>query len=240
VHGRGSHGHNDALSIEVSACGVPFIVDPGTYLYTANLPERHLFRSTAYHSTVQVDGVEQNTTDQSIPFIIGNEAKPQKLFWETDDMDDSAGAEHYGYQRLPQGVTHRRSVSFSKTARYWLIKDQLSGEGAHDFSFRFHFAPGIRAGAWPDGNVEAWDKMESARLLIAPLSEVQKPEFDSGFVSTDYGAKHKSVIVRWSERASVPLVRYWAIVPLRGDKDDTMVSDLIPRLRAEIGTPQNS
>jgi hypothetical protein len=29
--GRGSHGHNDALSLEVSACGTSFIVDPGTY-----------------------------------------------------------------------------------------------------------------------------------------------------------------------------------------------------------------
>src|SRR5262245_26925353 len=31
VNGRGSHGHNDALSIEVSACGTLFIVDPGSY-----------------------------------------------------------------------------------------------------------------------------------------------------------------------------------------------------------------
>ena len=43
-----SHRHNDALGIEVSACGRPFIVDPGLYVY-ADLHERHLFRSTAYH-----------------------------------------------------------------------------------------------------------------------------------------------------------------------------------------------
>src|SRR5262249_6947156 len=40
VNGRGSHGHNDALSVEVSACGTAFIVDPGSYLYTADLRER--------------------------------------------------------------------------------------------------------------------------------------------------------------------------------------------------------
>src|SRR5207253_7771315 len=44
MNGRGSHGHNDALTVEVSACGTPFIVDPGSYVYTANLRERHLFR----------------------------------------------------------------------------------------------------------------------------------------------------------------------------------------------------
>src|SRR3712207_6914025 len=31
LKGRGAHGHNDALSIEVSACGVSFVRDPGTY-----------------------------------------------------------------------------------------------------------------------------------------------------------------------------------------------------------------
>ncbi|HEV7375557.1 MAG TPA: alginate lyase family protein, partial [Pyrinomonadaceae bacterium] len=56
LSGRGSHGHNDALSLEVSACGTSFITDPGTYVYSADLRERQLFRSTAYHSTVEVDG----------------------------------------------------------------------------------------------------------------------------------------------------------------------------------------
>jgi hypothetical protein len=79
VNGRGSHGHNDALSIEVSAGGTAFIVDPGSYVYTANLHERNLFRSTAWHSTVQVDGAEQNTIDERVPFVIGNEAQLKYL-----------------------------------------------------------------------------------------------------------------------------------------------------------------
>src|SRR5712692_4391622 len=88
VNGRGSHGHNDALSFEVSACGTAFIVDPGTYVYTADLKARHRFRSTAYHSTVEVDGVEQNTTDEQAPFIIGNEAQPRAISWESGPETD--------------------------------------------------------------------------------------------------------------------------------------------------------
>ncbi len=42
LNGRGSHGHNDALSIEVSACGTAFIVDPGSYVYTADLQRASL------------------------------------------------------------------------------------------------------------------------------------------------------------------------------------------------------
>ena len=32
IQGRGSHGHNDALSIEISAGGRAFIRRPGTYV----------------------------------------------------------------------------------------------------------------------------------------------------------------------------------------------------------------
>src|SRR5438552_7039036 len=81
VSGRGSHGHNDALSVEVSACGTAFIVDPGSFVYTADLSDRHLFRSTAYHSTVQVDSAEQNSIEEAAPFIIGNEARQQVINW---------------------------------------------------------------------------------------------------------------------------------------------------------------
>src|SRR2546423_2380830 len=131
IKGRGSHGHNDALSVEVSAYGTAFIVDPGSYIYTSNLRERHLFRSTAYHSTVRVEGLEQNTVDEAIPFIIGNEARPRVLSWETNADADTIVAEHYGYQRLPHSVTHRRMVRFDKHRRFWMIEDELKGAGTH-------------------------------------------------------------------------------------------------------------
>src|SRR5688500_1152130 len=100
INGRGSHGHNDALSIEVSAGGCAFIVDPGTYLYTGDLQRRHDFRSTSYHSTVKIDGVEQNTIRRDLPFVIGDEARPRVLLWEIGPQIDRIIAEHYGYQRL--------------------------------------------------------------------------------------------------------------------------------------------
>jgi len=238
VNGRGSHGHNDALSIEVTACGVPFIVDPGTYLYTANLPERHLFRSTAYHSTVQVDNQEQNTIDEQVPFIIGNEAHPKVLTWETSADFDVVAAEHRGYERLAQPVTHQRAVRFEKTQRFWLIEDELTGEGTHEFVFRFHFAPRLEVIVRPDGIVGACDKMSGARLLIGPLIGCGDPELIPGFVSTDYGAKQPSVTACWSARSQAPLLKRWVIVPLRADEDEAATTELISRLRAEVSSSQ--
>jgi hypothetical protein len=229
VNGRGSHGHNDALSIEVSASGTAFIVDPGSYVYTANLHERHLFRSTAYHSTVEVDQTEQNSINEAAPFIIGDEAQPRVLNWETNPDADTIVAEHYGYQRLAQPITHRRTVRFDKRKRCWLIEDELTGKGEHEFSFRFHFAPRLEAKVRPDGIVEVYDKMNEARLLITcqkpdrkggqSLGDGIKPELESRFSSGDYGQKEPSVSVCWSIRATAPLAIQFALVPVHASEE---------------------
>jgi hypothetical protein len=213
-----SHRHNDALSIEISACGRAFIVDPGTYVYTANLHERHLFRSTAYHSTVEVDRVEQNRTDENLPFVIGNEAQPRVLEWERGPELESLAAEHYGYRRLPQPVTHRRSVVFNKRKRYWFISDELTGEGEHDLFFRFHFAPGLETSVRSDGMVEVFDKTNSARLLIHAgelnVSSASPPELETRFSTQNYGEKEPSVSACWFVRAALPFAMNFVMVPI--------------------------
>ncbi len=220
VNGRGSHGHNDALSIEVSACGTAFIVDPGTYVYTADLKERHLFRSTAYHSTVQVDEAEQNTTEARIPFVLGDEAHPRVLGWVSDEERDMVIAEHRGYTRLAEPVTHLRTIEFHKPQRCWLIQDELTGVGAHNFSFRFHFAPGLETRVRADGIIEVCDKMDGARLLIVASELETEPVLESRWSSRDYGEKAPSVSVCWTVRKSAPIRAQFALVPVRADEDE--------------------
>ena len=170
-----AHGHNDVLSVEVSACGTSFISDPGTYVYTGDLTLRHKFRSTAYHSTLQIDGREQNTTKESSPFRLGDESSPQVLHWESGDQRDLVIAEHYGYKNLPNGsITHRRAVRFDKAECYWLIEDQLLGGGPHNFRFCFHIAPGLEIISRLDGLTELRDKQTAARLLITPLDDASR------------------------------------------------------------------
>ncbi len=239
LNGRGSHGHNDALGVEVSAGGSAFIVDPGSYVYTADLKQRHLFRSTAYHSTVQVDSVEQNTSNEATPFVIGDEAHPRVLAWETTAEFDYIVAEHDGYRRLADPVTHSRSIRFEKSARYWLIEDSFSGEGTHEFAFSFHCAPGIDVQMTADGNAQLCDKIGGARLLIVPLTESAPPMLESGFVSTDYGAKKASTIVCWLQRASVPLRKRWVLIPSLKNEDDGRMVRLIASLRVETDDRQD-
>ncbi len=220
LRGRGSHGHNDKLSVEVSACGSAFIVDPGSYVYTANLHERHLFRSTAYHSTVEIDGVEQNSIDENAPFVIGNEAQPRVITWEPGDENDTVMAEHGGYQRLAQPVTHRRAVRFDKRNRAWTIEDSFNGTGEHDFAFRFHLGPGLESRTRGDESVAVFDRASSARLLIMVNGLNTRPEFESRFSSRDYGKKEPSTSVCWKVRVDVPLNVKFILVPVAADEDE--------------------
>jgi hypothetical protein len=214
LNGRGSHGHNDALSIEVSAFGQPFIVDPGSYVYNLDLTERHLFRSTAYHSTVQVDDEEQNTTDVNLPFVIGNEARPNVLQWETTHERDSVSAEHHGYARLKNPVIHHRSIEFNKKEGYWLIEDKLSGKGKHDFYFRFHLAPYLNVSEDETGLIRISDKM-NRRLFLKQFGLNIKSKVNQVWVSRNYGQHEESSSICWEVKAGLPLKLGFVLIPLR-------------------------
>lgn len=224
LKGRGSHGHNDALSIEVSACGSPFIVDAGSYGYTTDLHERHLFRSTAYHSTVQVDGVEQNTTEESAPFVIGDQAHPRVISWESNSELDLVVAEHNGYRRLAQPVTHRRSVRFDKPNRFWLIEDEFDGAGTHDFAIRFHFDSDLDVRLYDRAGVMALREHSGARVLIQPFDQQRPPQFEEQFTSRDYGEKRSCLTACWSIEAAVPFKMRWLMVPIcpRDDEQERL------------------
>lgn len=224
-----SHRHNDALSIEVSACGRAFIVDPGTYVYTADLHQRHLFRSTAYHSTIQVDDTDQNTTDESAPFVIGDESRARLLDWQTTPEHDYVQAEHQGYAGLGQSIRHRRSVTFDKVAGWWLVEDEILGAGDHHISARFHFDSGleveVREGkhtaGYDENVVVASDKSDNmaansaARLVVCALDLKVPPALESQFTSKHYGLKAPSISACWSVKKSLPCKLRWAIVPIR-------------------------
>lgn len=225
-----SHRHNDLLSLEVSVGGRAFIVDPGSYVYSADLHERHRFRSTAYHSTVEVDGIEQNSIDPNLPFVIGSEAQPRMLEWTIGSNIESLAAEHYGYQRLRQPVTHRRTVVLNKETRCWFVLDKLTGAGEHDLFFRFHLAPGVEASIRSDGFLEAYDKVNGARLLIgageANNCLTRFPELEASFSSKDYGEKEPSITACWRVRTALPYELDFVLVPVRPGEDAGDVVEL--------------
>ncbi len=202
------------MSIEVAARGRSFIVDPGTYVYSADLQMRHAFRSTAYHSTVKIDGQEQNTTDPNTPFVIGNEARPRVLEWQSTGDYDKVVAEHYGYRRLTASVTHRRTVTFDKNECSWLIDDEFFGDaGEHELETWFHFNDGLQFHV-RGAEIEARDEKQELGLIVRSLTLDQAPILVGQHVSRDYGEKRDSISACWRVSGRINKLS-WKILPTK-------------------------
>lgn len=231
LKGRGSHAHNDALSLEVSACGSDFITDPGTYVYTRDIHARGQFRSTAWHSTVEIDGAEQNTTDERAPFRIGDEARPRLTNFTKGAERDIVSAKHHGYERLPQPVTHARACTLDKRARLFIVEDLFNGAGAHTFRFFFHAGRGVEARVRARF-AELYDERTGARLLIVPFGIAVEPSIEARRTSRDYGECVASQSLCWTLDADAPLKVSWSLVPVCAGEDERARLALIEEPRA--------
>jgi hypothetical protein len=134
IHGKGSHTHNDKLSVLCRIGNSDLLIDPGTGCYTRDSGLRDRFRSTRSHNTVTIDGLEQNTifgTRETV-FCLGNEAAVTPI---TAPRAGSFSASHSGFERI--GVAHTRTVDLVNEHEI-LISDNLQGSGEHDFEAHFH------------------------------------------------------------------------------------------------------
>jgi uncharacterized heparinase superfamily protein len=214
------------LSIELFANGRPYIVDPGSYAYNLDLDSRHEFRSTAYHSTVGIDGAEQNSISRELPFVIGNEAKPEVHTWESDDQRDLVIAKHQGFPDVNGGVVHERKVEFNKKERYWRIDDTLSLTGEHTVSTRFHLAPAIKHEVAGTG-VVLLDERQNG--LVIAGSENTQPEFEESYFSNAYGKKVPTKTLLFNEPAETGYRAHYVLVPFSADGRDAAL-ELAARL----------
>ena len=131
-----------------------------------------------------------------MPFVIGNEAQPHVLEWQSNENYDKVVAEHYGYRRLRAPVTHRRTVTFDKAECSWLIEDEFFGEGDHEFETWFHFTSELEL-LIRGAELEARDRGSGVRLVVASLSLGESPELVNQHVSRNYGELIESVSACW-------------------------------------------
>jgi hypothetical protein len=144
-YGRGGHSHNDLLSFELAVGHRPLVVDPGTYLYTADPPSRNLFRSTAFHSTLRVGGAEQNELRTDDLFAMEDRASANTLAWEPRATGAVFEGEHFGFLVLPSPAVHTRRVELDGQAGELRIRDTVSSAESHELEWTFPLAPGAES-----------------------------------------------------------------------------------------------
>ena len=221
------HKHNSRLSFELFACDKSFIIDPGSYIYTADKEMRNLFRSTRYHNTVVVDDEEQNSFNEDKLFAIKPDAAVKVNRWLTAENHDFLDAEHNGYARLKASVIHRRQIYFNKDKKYWIITDMLAGEGGykHRFDLYFHFAP-MELKVRDKLAVETDNKNEANIMVVSLENEGIEMKIEKGWVSYSYGRKVRASVVKYSKNSSAPTNFSTLIYPYNGHIE---MKDIIER-----------
>jgi hypothetical protein len=187
----GTHTHSDHLSFELVSKGKTFLVDPGSFVYTANADERFKFRSTFMHNTVCIDNVSQDNVKKEMLWDFERNAIPRALCWETNTIFDKIIACHNGYERLTNPVTHFREITFFKTNATWEISDYFEGVGNHIYDWYFHFDIGIDFIIENNTITTICDDGNNIRIFVNTLQSIKLSKINS-FVSKAYGKKEPS------------------------------------------------
>ena len=194
VGGLGSHAHNDQLSFELSAHGDPLVVDPGSYLYTADPAARTLFRSTAFHATLGVDGQDQNPLKEQALFMLEDLTRAEPIAW--DPEAPAFAGRHHGYERLPAPAIHTRRIELVGDGI--LVTDTVTGRGGQELAWTLPLAPGCEVDV-RNGVAE----VTSARAALTVQAEGLEFAAEPGWYSPRYGRRDETSFLR-ARRRSAP------------------------------------
>lgn len=130
------HGHDDLTSIIVTINDRKFIVDPGTYTYSAHDHRRSYMRSTSAHNTILIDNTPRIKPLSS--FDWNKTIKGHVTRYGFSDTIDFAEAD-YQYKAH---VMHRRKMVLQKNG--WIgVQDYINGHGRHQVELNFHLSPEV-------------------------------------------------------------------------------------------------
>jgi hypothetical protein len=104
--------------------------DAGTYLYSGKGLWRNGLAHTSVHNTVTVDQQDQMKMVSRFTWTKwarGKVLKHDEKTWQ---------GEHNGYQRLPDPVSHKRTV-LSLDGDRWLVVDHLNGKQLHHYALQW-------------------------------------------------------------------------------------------------------
>jgi hypothetical protein len=194
----GGHSHADALSVSLQSRGQSLLIDPGTYEYVGPRDDRDVFRGTAMHNTLRVDGLNQAEPATAFSWRRMTRSKVEQ--WIQGQNFDLLAAVHDGYERLPFPVIHRRWVVSLRDGIY-LIRDVIEGQGTHRLDLSWHLGQDLQL--LEDGLYRM--KGESQGLALVPCKghgwaeEVRRESW-----SPAYGQKAPVTVLNFSVTTTLP------------------------------------
>ncbi|MHB1126556.1 MAG: alginate lyase family protein [Bacillota bacterium] len=136
---RDRFGQADQLHIDLWWSGLNVAQDGGSYLYNEEHSFHRYFMGTRSHNTVTVDAEDQMILHRRFRWL--NPVKAGNVEFITNDRFSVLAGEHYGYNRLPGKVLHRRKMFFLKSGVY-VIVDYMNQVGNESHSYNLHWLLG--------------------------------------------------------------------------------------------------
>ncbi len=210
-HGPAGHGHADALSLHLNLNGREYLGDPGTFTYVGAPADRNLFRATAAHNTLQVDGQDQ--AEPAGPFAWSALPTARRECWVVGGTFDLFAGSHTGYCRLPEPVVHRRWV-FHLKSRFWLVRDLACGEGNHRLDLYWHLMPACLNSDTASNAIVVSAGEKQALVLLSMEAHNWSQEITPGWFSPAYGIKEPSSVLHFRTQAVLPAEFATLLVPV--------------------------
>jgi len=202
--GRCGHGHADALSLRLTMAGERWLVDSGSGVYIASdIADRNVFRGTAAHNTMRVDVVDQAIAAD--PFSWTDIPTTIASRWVAGKTFTYLSSRHNGYERLPDPVTHERSV-LRVNGGLWLVRDVALGKAQHELEVNWHFAHDIELREAGAGEIVATRVTSGGPGLrwMVPTGSNWKTEITRGLLSPAYGSYQAAPVIRCSASVTLP------------------------------------
>lgn len=193
--GRGGHGHNDKNAFELNVGGCDFVVDGGCPVYTAAPAMRNRYRSTAVHSTVVVEGVEQ---DQWAPGPAGLFRLPERSSPHLEVAADGwIVGTHRGF-----GAVHQRRLRLE--AGRLLIEDELDDNRQRVIVFNLDPAVTVEALNSDRDRVTGRFRHIGGEEIGFTIVGATSPTVDAGAFGRGYGEPVDNL--RFSAQLTKPIV----------------------------------
>ncbi len=130
-----SHGHSDALHVDLMMNGKDVLVDSGRYSYVYDDIRKYL-KNPKGHNTIVVDGMDYSEWENS--WVSKTVTAQVKQPMKCSKIYEYAQAGHMGYMTLDNPVFVNRKVLHIKPDIY-LILDECYTSGEHTYTEYFHF-----------------------------------------------------------------------------------------------------
>lgn len=188
-----SHTHCDWFSFVLAVNGIPFIVDPGSYVYSSDASERNRFRSTAMHNTIVVDDEDQEKINPRTLWDYRRKSHPVIEAWNTSSDSDSINCHHNGYNWLGGETRHTRRVGFEKRISRWVIEDEVKSSDARGVTLYFHLDADVDA--LVSNNIVTLSRNGQSIALEIKCSSIFGITIQDSHISKGYGELTSSKVV---------------------------------------------